>query len=348
MPTTLATVIHISDLHFSQVDPRSWHRFTRPFWGRVPLIDRMIGHDAEMLSRLSDFLDTHPGAERAELVVTGDVTGVGSTNEFRVATQYLGKQLSPPDGDYVGLHRPGWRDFAIPGNHDHWPGVASILGRSRPWPAIGVLPTCPYLSRPIPLGGHRTLRFLGVDSDADVLPWGWKRFSATGSCVDELARARTLPKRQDGEIRVLLFHHSRVRAEHAPATNGIEHASMQALDGFLRDSDIRVMLTGHVHSPVVTQLQLPKGSGHGVLEARCGTTTQIVNKPVYLSRAFAWMPGFESQVREHSNRANSLLVHTVEENTAIFWRSQIFTPAREAGRGFEHSGLPDVRIQVYP
>ena len=57
--------------------------------------------------------------------MTGHLSALGDGLEFDNADDFLYPQLdlNPPNGNFVGLHHTGWRDYAIPGNHDHWPGA---------------------------------------------------------------------------------------------------------------------------------------------------------------------------------------------------------------------------------
>ena len=117
------------------------------------------------------------------------------------------------------------------------------------------------------------------------------------------------------EHRCLLLHHSRVWPN---STLGMEDTSRVALDKFLADQNIRVILTGHIHVPALHEF-VPAQDASAALEARCGTTTvrdifpstwtTILGKP--LTRTLP---------------PNSLLVHLLRQRDGeLWWEAEIYT-----------------------
>jgi 3',5'-cyclic AMP phosphodiesterase CpdA len=269
------------------------------------------------------------------LIVTGDLTRVGNPLEFDNAVQFLTDvvDLNPPLGNFVGLRSSTWFSRAIPGNHDHWPGQPIVFGGPHPrfftlFPG-GSLP----FTRTIPLANGRVIRLIGVDSDADVSPYGHQRFRAVGSFQSQLAAAapRVGPPREE-EVRVLLMHHSWHRR--GPLLS-IDHGTRGALDAFLAAHDIRLVLTGHTHDADIRSFTPSLPGARSVLECRCGTTTQVDRVP------YAW----RSLLGRFPIRrwpANTLLVHRVYgEGSLIRWEVQAyvrtdlqgFVPVSPAGQG---------------
>jgi hypothetical protein len=64
--------------------------------------------------------------------VTGDLTAIGKEEEFEMANEFLGATYQPARGGEVGLNVRNWQQCAIPDNHDHWPGHATIVGAPTP------------------------------------------------------------------------------------------------------------------------------------------------------------------------------------------------------------------------
>jgi len=328
-PPPLATFIHISDLHFGTLaqDPQTGDLApeapTCRFWAWHSWFDGLLGHHYRALGPLANLVKSLRSSEKARVIVTGDITSSGAGDQFDTADDFLISQLSFPPGSIykpVGLFEPDWRERAVPGNHDHWPGRLRVLGRPAPGyttPALHVyFPALPYAKPPITLANGQRLRFAGIDTDADVRPWSSARFRGRGSFASQLDRAAALlGDPTDDEVRVLLLHHSRVWPNF---TLGMEEVSRAALDTFSADQNIRVILTGHIHIPAL-EIFSPGGNSPDVLEARCGTTTV---RDIFPS---TWTTILGKPL-ERKLFPNSLLLHRVyEQEGGLWWDAEVYT-----------------------
>jgi len=325
----LATFLHVSDLHFGPRDPNA------PLPGLTPALANrfpgFLGHSGAAIADLERFVEdlTDLELERGfELLVTGDVTACGADDQFVLAHGYLRSKIGPGK---PGLFQPAWKDLAIPGNHDHWPGSTWILG---PPAALGAhLQPCPIADPPRPLSATASLRFVRIDGDSMVGPYSKERLLALGHFVDQLTLASAaLPPRAPGEVRVLLLHHS---WHQAGATLRIVAQSRQALAGFLHAGGFSLLLTGHVHGPRVQRFLVgPLAAQRTVVEARCGTTTQKDTLPApFLLRRLIPTKALEP---------NTLLVHQiVQTGAALEWR--VVTVTRSAASGFR-LGAPTTQL----
>lgn len=154
-----------------------------------------------------------------------------------LADAFLASQLPlPPFPLTLGLSELDWKKRAIPGNHDHWPGYPLIGGPSSslathfPW-----LPF--FIGSLLPLGSGHQLRFIGLNSDAEVHPLGPARIFAWGKFQNAAdALISSLPPVHENEIRILLLHHS--PEPHGPF-NYIRRQSRLKLFDLLRNHKIR-------------------------------------------------------------------------------------------------------------
>ena len=235
----LLTFVHISDLHFGDPAPGSssaaFDAQTQSWWRRHRMFDGYLGHSGIALRHLDHRFRQLKQDENASLFVTGDLTAVGSVSQFNSARTYLTSSLPLPSGHSVGLSEPAAFRFAVPGNHDHWPGVTALSpidpvmfgnptsGLLNTFPALAPRPNSPPFSTYIaPLRPGTDLVILGIDSDAEVAPVGPSRFLARGKFVGQLQalhpQVNARPAQND--IRVLLLHHSpqnNARAQVSPA-----------------------------------------------------------------------------------------------------------------------------------
>jgi hypothetical protein len=303
-----------------------------------PPINGLLGHSAASLRRLDLFFRKlrrdEPGAK---LLVTGDLTTRGDQQEFDTANEYLSDKLHPPRGAYTGLSVPDWRNRAIPGNHDHWPGIDSPP--SPPFlmfgpPELDLPGIFPGLAEPgftVKLSGGHVVEFLRIDTDADVGFDSVDRVLARGVFISQL---RTLGGKlrppSEKQIRVLCLHHS----QHYEASNRcfptleMDASSRVELHKFLATHRVSVLLCGHIHRPaLLSTFRVAVAGGNAsrsVLEARCGTTTQrdlsLDPKPEFLrflkSQDLQW--------------PNSLIVHKVRQGDhgSIVWESQVYVEGR--------------------
>src|SRR5438046_1488104 len=104
----LATITHISDLHFGLPDPNTYDAETLRLWAAIPGFEGFLGHKYSALVFLEDFWqkrlnDDPQGYEGTKLIVSGDLTTKGNKEEFETAVEFLGNELIPPKGGGVGL-----------------------------------------------------------------------------------------------------------------------------------------------------------------------------------------------------------------------------------------------------
>lgn len=254
---------------------------------------------------------------------------------------------------------------AIPGNHDHWPGRAFYLGRPRKlvrdWAGkFPVRQNTMTLARSKDIYGVPVkLRFLTLNSDASVWSFGLERILARGSFQSQLRTLKSLLQdhvpQDPNEVRVLLVHHSLVyRALSDPRLQSARNASSAArlwdrllrrlgmleinkatrwqLHRVLGQFNIPVLLTGHTHLQSVQlgwAFSPERGSPMQLLEACCGTTTQLNDVPT------KWITPFQ-HLRSRKLDANSLLVHSLmAKDKGIYWKTESWV--RAPGEGFAPS-----------
>jgi predicted phosphodiesterase len=342
--TLLKTYVQISDLHLGDIDPTTFDSVAPVYWSNSKCFDGVLGHHYVALQRLAKLFRKLQKQEQAELLVTGDLTSIGIVDQFDTANDFLRARLRPPKG-LVGLRVANWQDKAISGNHDYFSGVVNwrggpILGGPTPGLAK-YFPALPFVSSRLPLPPTSAfLRFVGIDTDADNRAYGIKRLWARGSFVKQLVRAAAMlgPPSKD-EIRVLLLHHS--RAHQTGYKLRIARRSRLALDRFLIEMDVPVLLSGHMHEPVVDLFTLTSASPPRVMDAmegRCGTTSQRDVVPLN------WF----NLLGIPANRkwpANTLLVHRLfEQRGTIHWDLETYTRTTYK---FKRKG-PTGRLDIWP
>lgn len=328
----LATFVHISDCHFSMPFEDPNRRNELKLWSLTQMVDGWLGESNEALIDLETFwfdLLALGFAEMPRIIVTGDLSAFGHPAHFTRFAQFAGAG----DGEGPALETRDWLDRTIPGNHDHWPGTPAIVGKrvreSEELFATGV-------DQHIQLANGRTLRLVGIDTDADVGPWSRRRVFAIGSFTSEVARLGALFAASPGpsdEIRVLLLHHSWSqpfgwRLHIAPNCKRL-------LGEMLDEFGIRVLLSGHVHRARANAYSVTSGSSsHKFLEARCGTTTQWDRVP---KQDIAYLGGV---VPNRQLEANTLMVHQIAEHSgALWWETSTFV-RRHGVEGFERDADP--------
>jgi hypothetical protein len=192
---------------------------------------------------------------------------------------------------------------------------------------------------------------MGVDTDADVYPYGPNRFLARGDFASQLRDlAAMLGVPGPNEIRVLCLHHSqsyRNKLSRGHACEMDTH-SRNSLNDFIVAHDVAVLLCGHVHDPPLVQSFTANHLKRSVefLEARCGTTTQLSTLP------HTWRTILGRRPRRPKRWPNSLLVHRLNQDGGeIYWNTEIYL---EKPQGFYNPAalLPGVlvtpRMRVWP
>jgi hypothetical protein len=194
----------------------------------------------------------------------------------------------------------------------------------------------PIVAPPLEIKKGLNLRFLFIDTDAEVSPFGANRFLARGDFVSQLVALRDqISLGTPGEIRVLVMHHSLMppppqspptaaTQQHKtalPAPMEITSGTRKVLDHFLVDYGIKIIMCGHLHVPRLTKYDASNGTERTtVLEARCGTTTQRDEYPYEIVRLIS---------AGRRLPPNTLILHRViQRNRSLLWRSEIFWRSR--------------------
>ena len=318
---TLATVFHISDLHIGDVDwegaSRGDERHDPPYedwWRHWSLFDGYFGHDHRALAHVVDAWVELQHANANPLVVfTGDLTACGRAPQFLMGATFLGSQVVLEQRNLLGLKQAASLARAVPGNHDCWPGSVRVLG-PRSLAIESLFGACPRVQR-VPLGDGLSLVFVLIDTEANVDVWGLNRLAARGEFHDQLTRAAGLlsgdPAR---EVRVLVLHHTRLT--NAWFSERICARTAAELEGFVAAHNISVLLTGHVHEPLVGARPVD-GQPRMSLEFCAGTTAQRPEPP----------RRWRLSERRHARRSrrNSLMVHRVSraDDGSLHWTADV-------------------------
>lgn len=343
--TCLLTLLHISDLHFGHpaaeagaLPPVDWKR-------HFSIYDGFMGHHTDALIHLTAFAKTLRRTDPAHkplLVVTGDLTAGGRAQEFQQAKAFLESSYDL-NAVRVGMNESGFLSRCIPGNHDHWPGTGKVVGPPTP-DLTNLFTDLPMPLFEVALPGDKVFQLFGINSDANVSDTGFNRRWARGQFVSQLTQLEGVPPATGREIRGLLVHHSpSYSSVLKPLALAVGPASRRALASWIARKGISVMLTGHIHKAagVITRVS-DGGTTWDVLEARCGTTTQLDRIPV------AWAAA--GMLRPLRLPFNSLIVHRlVAYGAEIRWEAEHFERKNE---GFASVGsLPGLQsssISVCP
>ncbi|WP_158684189.1 metallophosphoesterase [Methylobacterium sp. 285MFTsu5.1] len=342
---TLYKLLQVSDLHFGDIPKGLSNNLNAPsprLIGLSPLFDGQLGHHVKGVLSLHNFMARlRRSGEPFDMVMTGDVTANGGVDQFDLAGDYLG---SGPSAFGYCLGQPNWAQDGIPGNHDQWNGNNLMVGGPTPGLARHLARRLPaQRARILPDG--TILRFIFIDTDADVRPYSQKRILGRGAFQTQLQELESLPAIEDHEIRVLVMHHSIVgpaRTKPHPklpypavqVARGIRRfrsleitsASRRMLDHFIVDHSISVVLSGHMHVALLSEMEASNGAyTRGFLEARCGSTTQRDTFEYKDRRGMS---------RGRALRPNTLLMHEiVREGGDLVWKTDVhwLSPNRRFG-----------------
>jgi hypothetical protein len=334
----LKTFLHISDIHIgdrlggSQAGP--YDAQVEKYISIHNIMHGLLGHHHLALEQIEDFFHEDLGTESPQLIVSGDLTRNGAKQQLARAATFLGKRLQPPYG-LAGLEQLNWRDLAISGNHDQWPGRNRPLG--RPKIDINKEFSTPEI-RHLPLPGDRAVEFLRIDTDADVHPISVDRFYARGLFKSQLDSLRQQLSTTPGDkiFRVLLLHHS--LGYRCPKDRGIleiDYYCRKELKRFIRDFEVKVLLSGHAHTASIERAWIDlDDTKWRYLEARCGTSSVVDEFPP------AWLPSVR---RRTPFERNTLLVHRiVERSDGVYWAARAFRRSPLAQQRFTDAALPPI------
>lgn len=331
----LRTFLQLSDLHFGRIDSRTGDSDDYSLALKLEWLDGLLGHSYDALTKIED-LYCSLRDEQLGLIFTGDLTRVGAEDEYAAGRSFMGSDLPPTRGKSLGLGLSDWIKLAVPGNHDHWPGKP-LIGSPLPCLSETYRPM-PFVEEPILLPtGHR-LQFLGIDTDADVCPYGLQRIFARGAFLSQLKQLETLPAPSDGLIRVLIMHHSGALVNQLSCC--MAQSSRSALLDLASAKGITMMLCGHTH--VARIAVIPLSSGVSLVESCCGASARRTVLPMDVT-VLGQRPVNRRLI------PNSVILHQLfEEHGAIIWETKVLV---ESCRGFvvpkaSHSAL--FRRLVFP
>ena len=100
----LATFLHVSDLHFGDIDCETLDAKTSDLWAKSEWFDGLLGHSSRSMRYLEACFRKLQQSEEAQLVVTGDLTTVGKIDQFKMAADFLGSVWESPRADFLGLN----------------------------------------------------------------------------------------------------------------------------------------------------------------------------------------------------------------------------------------------------
>lgn len=174
------------------------------------------------------------------LVITGDLTQIGLPEECREARLWL---ESLGHADEVSV---------IPGNHDAYVRLdwQRGIGLWQPW----MRSDADYeQNQPFPFIRRRgPVVFIGLSSAVPTMP-----LAATGKVsVSQLQRLETALTETKGYFRVLLIHHSPSPDVDPLRKRLLNHGALREL---LSRVGVELVLHGHTHRPIWSQLSGPEG-----------------------------------------------------------------------------------------
>lgn len=308
--------LHAPGQHFQDAEVQK-HIKVCPWFGKG-----LLGHHGRAVSALRNFYSIDLRRLAHETLVTGDFTRNGGPAQLSQARLLLDARAG---GNCV--------KFGISGNHDHWAGI------NWPWggPAIAIQSEfkLPRVEK-ILLPGWPPLQLILINTDAEVPPKSWRRWWARATFIQELKAAESaLQKTGEFGIRVLLLHHP---WQYKGYICGMPTSSRDALQKFIVQHKISVVLSGHIHKAQIKKDTLSDGNNKWqILEACCGTTTQLDR---ISTRWPQWLvPKLE---------ANSLIVHELQQhNSSLHWHANIYI---RGANGFQLSKKTADRdgIAVWP
>lgn len=277
-------LFHLSDLHFG-LDLNLY---------RLPRRQGLSGHDHEVAIELDVKLRDLVASEYPDdvklMVVSGDLTVMGTRTEMHLAHSYLhGELRTDALGGLMGLG--DLRDahledlLVIPGNHDHWAGdLRNMYSRTPPnedlyndvFLSDGDEDEPWYWARSYDFGGGQ-LQIMGIESNwdgrqhtkwacGDVDPAVYPRLATWIAQQNQAAGARRA-------ARVLTLHHSPARGEW---DHRLHDDALRELGAFCTGQQVHAVLTGHIHDVMLGSVHAQSADSltNPFTEIRCGTSLQ--------------------------------------------------------------------------
>lgn len=285
-PSTICSIIHISDPHFGSGIVNSGNTWWRKLLARIPIANQITGlypHDYQVALALAVAV-RHILKDRAQrqiptvVVHTGDLTSGGQLAEFSTGATFLRSAHILPSRAMAGfrLDQRNEIPFDIPGNHDLW-SRGSPKSQSPYSEYYGG--SYPKMHPPIETPRGR-VRIFGLDSNRSTL---WAHRLANGEVPNhQLQQLSSLltDSREDASIKIVCLHHPiDVHPNHAPKLLGFEILKLRhraQLAQFLKDHGVHLVLAGHVHRQRTYQ-----STPTGPLQLVAGSCCQIGNQPSF-------------------------------------------------------------------
>lgn len=327
MRQLLRTFVHVSDMHFGEICPRTGNAavsLAADFAHQnFPLLDGLRGHQGRALEELDSFCETlRANGEDFTVICSGDFTRCGAQPEIDAAQSFFSSEVELGTGKWRGLYLGAMPKAAIPGNHDQWGGQQWPLGGGPLRPNTLIPRTLPYHFDET-LAGTRHILFAALDTDADIHPLSVKRGMAIGSFQSSLRDldAQLLLRRANGlaskdEVRVLLLHHS---LSHSGPFLRMDSRSRLDLEQFIVNHEFSVLLSGHMHKSLLVPIPIRVGAARQTIrELRCGTSSQHDQFPL------SWRKHAPKLFPLHLTR-NCLIQHQIfSEGSQLRWVAQVF------------------------
>jgi len=317
---------HLSDLHFA----------SRILNDRFTGIPHRIGHDKVLAFGLMSALEDLPmhfqTSELINVVVSGDLTRIGSESEFAVAHTLLRSsarltQVPPPD--LLGYSIPDDQFTSVPGNHDQY--GAGFMAAQNPALTGVHFEVTPWHRRLVDSNDQVTLDLFAIDTNSGFIPapqggnfLAWGAISAQQfTQLEALLNAN--PPVRGRTVRALMMHHSLSYFGGAVGsllwTSALLPPSRQRLRRICANHEISAILTGHTHTILCKRLSARTSGG--------------------TRRAFWELRSWSTLVGPR--KINGFLAHEISNNRdggvswstyAYRWRSGSFRRAAQAVASF--------------
>lgn len=288
---TRVVLFHISDLHFGLDLP----------WPNINILSGMEGHDHDVANELEmairQQISQHYTTDECRLIVSGDLTVMGTISEMHMALSYLRGHLNVDSygtmmglGDYNSIFG---EPFMVPGNHDHWAGnifnaVMPTNINPRMYHDVFVPDAThdPWYRHESCVIGESTsnkfqLQIMGIESNwngagtsthlavGDINPLVFQELTDLITRTDDEAKQNSIKY----NAKVLVIHHS-------PANQARDHrirrSALQNLINFCNQNSISVVLSGHMHTHMHGNINAgPHDQPNTQFqEIRCGSSLQ--------------------------------------------------------------------------
>lgn len=319
----LATLIHISDLHFG-------HRFTtdetlfKELLANIPFLKGVYTHSYQatraLSIRINQILTDRKGNNIPGVVVmTGDLTRGGDQDEFLIGTTFLRGETWTGAGKAVGLKLGGERSeidetsdpalLAVPGNHDIWkrkhPEQLAAFFDYFPdeYPRSWKITT---KGRPIVLHGLDSTQTTDLKNK---LARGYVRPEKLDALCKEIELSKIIDEYKDA-IHIVSLHHPLIKEkDKSEITMVLDNRDTVAQR--LYSSGVDLVLAGHFHREYYVS-EKPGMPNH----ALAGTATQL-----FSDRNFLLLDIYEEKIQlklfEYSKKTLEFIPIKRKEHTFV-------------------------------